>query len=128
MTASRSFAFLVGGLLLAVSPAYADSLPETVLRLKPDATVRVEFLSLNRIEGRFLHATTDTLFLSADSAEVSAPLQDIHGMWQRGRATKTGALIGGVVGGIGLAFIAALLESVDEDPNNDEGTVRVFLY
>lgn len=100
-------AFLACSSILLVSRAYAQPMPESLLRLKPSANLRVETTSHQKIEGRFLRATGDTLFLSAQGAETAVPLRELHGLWKRGRATKTGAIVVGAIVGIGFGVIAA---------------------
>src|SRR5438093_7192585 len=97
--------FLAFTSMSVVSRAYAQLMPESLLRLKPSANLRVETTSHQKIEGRFLRATGDTLFLSAQGAETVVPLRELHCVWRRGRATKTGAIFGGLVGAIGLSVL-----------------------
>jgi len=99
--------FLACSLIFVVPSAHAQGMPESVLRLKPNTTLRVETMSLSRIQGQFLRATNDTLFLSVQKSETVVPLSSMHAVWQRGRATKTGAIIGGLIVGSACAFIVA---------------------
>lgn len=116
-------AFLACSGISLVSRGYAQHMPESLLRLKPGATLRVETTSLTRIDGRLLRATGDTLFLSAQGSEAVVPLSDLHALWQRGRATKTGAIVGGVVGAVGLTILFEALSGLSEEPSSSGSTV-----
>jgi hypothetical protein len=97
-------------------------MPESILRLKPSATLRVETASLGRIQGRLLRATPDTLFMSRPDAEVGVPLHEVRVVSQRGHATVIGAVIGGVIGGVGLGLVASALDSISDDSANSGST------
>lgn len=109
-------AFLACSSILLVSRGYAQHMPESLLRLKPGTTLRVETTSLTRIEGRLLRTTGDTLFLSAQGSETVVPLPDLHVLWHRGRATKTGAIVGGLVGAVGLSILFQALSGLSDEP------------
>jgi len=111
--------FLACSLIFVVPSAHAQGMPESVLRLKPNTTLRVETMSLSRIQGQFLRATNDTLFLSVQKSETVVPLSNMHGLWQRGRATKTGAIIGGIIGAVGFIFLAEAVASTSDEPHGD---------
>jgi len=111
-------ALLACSSILLVSTACAESMPESLLRLKPSANLRIETASLKRIDGRFLRATSDTLFLSAQGSEAAMPLRDVRVLWQRGRAVKTGAIVGFVVGAIGTSALFSAISGLGEDGNN----------
>ncbi len=119
-------ALLACGLILFGSSAYAEPLPESLLRLKPNTNLRVETTSLTRIDGRFLRAMGDTLLLSAHGTETIVPLRDLHIVWQRGRATMTGAMIGGAIVGIGFCVIAAE-GGLNPDTRSNDSPVAAFL-
>lgn len=114
-------AFLACSLIILVSPAYAEPVPESLLRLKPSANLRIETSSLKRIDGRLLRATGDTLFLFAQGSEAAMPLRDVRVLWKRGRAVKTGAIVGAVVGAIGLSMLVAAIVSIGESGNPGTG-------
>jgi hypothetical protein len=107
MVKSMIVAFLACTSILLVSHANAQPPPESLLRLKPSANLRVETTSHQKIEGRFLRVTGDTLFLSARGEEPAVPLREMQGLWQRGRATKTGAIIVGAIVGTGFCVVVA---------------------
>ncbi len=55
---------------------------------------------------------------------------DIDKLWVRGRATKTGAIIGGIVGllaGVGYGLLLGEVICNNEDCNADTGTVVAAL-
>ena len=71
-----------------------------------------------RVEGRFLRVASDSLAVRAAAGERRVPLAAIDTLWHRQRGTGRGALIGAVVGGVGLAalgafFVNGMCESVD---------------
>lgn len=109
--------------VLLSSHAHAEGMPGTLLRLKPNSSLRIETASLQRVEGRFLRTSGDTLVMTSGGAETSAPLSDLHAVWQRGKSTKTGAIVGGVIGCLGLLLLDASGPALSQDQSGggDEG-------
>ncbi len=120
-------ALLAGSLISPVPPSDAQRLPESLHHLKPGTLLRVETTSFGTIERQLLRASGDTLFLSArgggGGAETVVPLQDLRVLWQRGRATKTGALVGGIVGAVGLTVLFEALSGLSDEPDAGGSTV-----
>jgi hypothetical protein len=108
-------AILACSATLSVATADAQSMPGSLLRLKPNSSLRIESSSLERSEGRLLRAADDTLFLTDQGAETAMPMKDLHVVWERGASTKTGAIVGGVIGGIGLLLLDAGGPALSQD-------------
>ena len=102
-------ALLASALISPVPCGHAQRMPESVLRLRPGTTLRVQTGSFGRRDGRFLRVTGDTLFLFAQGSEMVVAMHDLQALWQRGRATKTGALVTGLVVAAGTGTFAGLL-------------------
>jgi len=111
--------FILGAIILAgpgfVPGAAAQALPvERALgqvgagqRLKVEVAGSVWVGRYQRFEG-------GELFLARDSIVERLALERISGLWVRGRATKTGAIIGAIAGvGFG-AFLGMIVASVCE--------------
>lgn len=123
MVKLATIAFLVCSSVVPVPRADAQPTPESLLRFGPKTTLRVETLSLGRIDGQFLRATADTLSLSVQGSPTLVPLRDVQALWQRGRATKTGAIVGGIVGAIGVSLFVEFLRGLADEPSSSDITV-----
>ena len=120
-------AVVIAGVLAAVSSAAvtAQSAPRgldsaSILLLKPDRFVRIQLPDLGRIQGRVGARTGPDLVLQMDEENRTVSLGSVDTLWVRGRRTKTGAIIGGVLGiggGIFLGAIANALCEYDCDGN-----------
>jgi hypothetical protein len=77
--------------------------------------VRVELLDRRRLTGTLGSVSPTAIVLrDSDGAGASVQLADVARLWRRGRATRTGALVGGALGaGFGL-FIGAVAVGVCE--------------
>jgi hypothetical protein len=74
-------------------------MPPTLPNLSAGALVRVEDRSGQRIEGRVEHYRADSLVIHrGELARVGIPLGSLSRIWVRERATKTGMLVGGLLG------------------------------
>ena len=107
-------------LISPVARASAQLPPEPIARLKPGTTVRIDGETLGRIEGRFLRATPDSGVVVLQAAERGVPVAAITSLWERGKATKTGAIVGGVVGAAALGTLASVGCSI---ARSDDGKV-----
>ena len=86
----------------------------SVLLLKPERFVRIQVPDLGRVQGRVGGLTASDLVLQNEGNSRSVRLAAIDTLWVRGRATKTGAIIGAVLGiGAGV-FLGALGEALCE--------------
>jgi len=115
-------ALLVCSLTILAHRPSAGQMPETILRLKPKTTLRLETPSMGRIQGQFVRATPDTLFLSRETGEVGVPFHEVGIVSQRGRATVIGAVVGGVIGGLGLGLVASALDSISDESSGNGST------
>lgn len=94
--------------------AHAQRIDSTSLaQLHPHRFVRIETSALGRIQGTVTQRSASELQLSNDDEHV-IPIQDIHRAWVRGRHTKTGAIIGGILGAGGGLFLGLLAEGLCE--------------
>ena len=86
--------------------------------LKDSQWVRVASSELGRREGRLLQRRPTELILSSGAGPepLRVPAAAIDTLWTRGHSTKTGAIVGALLGaGIG-ALAAASVEVYDTDP------------
>ncbi|HEV8123380.1 MAG TPA: hypothetical protein VGP80_04005 [Gemmatimonadales bacterium] len=103
------------GLMLGASlPALAQRIDSTSLaQLRTDRFVRIETSALGRIQGTVAqHSATDLTL--ANGGQHVIPVQEIQRAWVRGRHTKTGAIIGGILGAGGGIFLGLLAEGLCE--------------
>ena len=65
--------------------------------------------------GRLIALTAGVATLSTESGNRTASLASLDSIWVRGRATKTGAIIGGVAGlVIGAVFVGVAVDALCE--------------
>jgi hypothetical protein len=86
----------------------------------------VDVNNLGRLQGQLLAAQNDSLFISAGQSKSGIPNTAIQTLWTRGRSTKTGAIIGGTLGAIGVgAYVSLLcgLAGSEDDVAGNEGLV-----
>jgi hypothetical protein len=120
-----SVRFLLVGIILASAlarPAAGQVMTDARLAaaagaLRAESYIRIAATG-TRVEGHFLRTASDSLALRAEAGERRVALTAIDTLWQRQRGTGRGAMIGAVVGGVGLAalgvfFVNGLCESVD---------------
>lgn len=123
-----STGFIAIGLILGASPtAHAQRIDSSSLaQLRPQRFVRIETSALGRIQGTVAqHSATDLLL--ADGGEHLVPVDEIQRAWVRGRHTKTGAIIGGILGAGGGLFFGLLIDAVCEgDCQGSAATVTVL--
>ena len=126
MTHARSFPVLL--LILAASPvgvlAQNTDRESAVEAVKVGESVRLDVLSIGRMEGRFL-ATNDSMFVLARNGEsAQVQLGDIERLWVRGRSTGRGAWIGAAVGVVvGVIAGLVLVEAYCYDDNCSDGEI-----
>src|SRR6266496_4653897 len=90
-------------LALGSPPALSaqDSLEAVLHGLRPGQMIRVKTVPQGRMEGRLLMLQDNTLRLQRwGSPDV--PVANIDSLWVRGHALATGAIVGGVAGGLVL--------------------------
>ena len=96
------------------------------------ALVRVEALTGNRIEGRFEQYRGDSLLVNSTSlGRTGVPIATLSRVWVRGKATKTGMLVGGLVGiPLGVLTGAALCDferTQEQNINRDISCVEHYI-
>ena len=96
----------------------AQQLPRVVESLKPEQDVRIRTVGRAIHVGRFLRADGDTLWFAPERGTGRVALVDVEALWVRGTAAKTGALVGGIAGGVGTSLffmwiVDALCETDD---------------
>ncbi len=96
--------------------------PQALPALEPGTVVRFEATSVaGRAEGRFERYTPDSLLVRGRTGSRTAvPVQTLTAVWVRGRATKTGAIVGGAIGLVVGAFIGGAACSLGR---SDDGIV-----
>jgi hypothetical protein len=103
---------------LPMSRSHAQRISDLTQRLRPGATLRVQTQSSALWQGRLLRTTPDTLFLLDQGSEVAVGLHDLHALWQRGTAAKTGAFVGGGIAATGVLVVFYEFCVADSDPDN----------
>lgn len=95
-------------LLVLGSPAALRAqapLDAAVHRLRPGQMIRVRTLDQGRAEGRLLTLQDNVLRLQRDGSP-DVPVANIESLWVRGRATATGAIVGGLALGLTFGYVA----------------------
>jgi hypothetical protein len=86
-------------------------------RIRAGALVRVDLAGREPFEGRLRSVTADSLLLEGPSGDRWVSLDQIGKLHERGRATKTAAIAGSIVGGLGgaamVTFVCAIGRSDD---------------
>ena len=90
-------AFLVGPQPLAAQTT-DSALIAAVNRLDPGRRLRIEAAGRPLTEASFLALDRGDLLLGVPGDPTRIPLTDIERLWSRQRATKTGAIVGGIAG------------------------------
>jgi hypothetical protein len=116
-------ALLLVGITFATVPASAvaqatridtQAASEALARLHPESVVRIEAQGGRRVQGRFDGLSPTGIRVSFDGSGETVDLNQLTGVWVRGRHTKTGAIIGGA-GGLGLGlFIGYIANALCE--------------
>jgi hypothetical protein len=92
----------------------------SILQLKPDRFVRLQVPDLGRVQGTVGFRTATELLLQGETENRTIRLAAVDTLWVRGRRTKAGAIIGGILGiggGILLGAVGDALCEVDCDGN-----------
>jgi opacity protein-like surface antigen len=98
------------GLALA-PPATSEPIPkgndpaQALAQVTPGVPVRIEDRAGRVLEGRYVTTTDGDVVL--DEPAMRIPAASIRKVWVRGRATTTGAVIGGIVVGLSSALLGA---------------------
>ena len=79
--------------------------------LEDSQWVRLAGPGLGRREGRVLQHSPTEIVLSPEPQPLRVPATSIDTLWTRGTSSKTGALVGGLLGaGLGVLFAAEAVE------------------
>jgi hypothetical protein len=127
----------LGLFVLVLAPPVTAQLPtsrpevakrEAVIQtLRDSQWVRLVSPALARREGQLLVVNSSELVLARHAQPLRVPAADIDSLWVRGRATKTGALLGGLVGavaGVGAGlFISQVICSTQDCGVDDAAPV-----
>jgi hypothetical protein len=134
-----TFACAALGVLTAlprVSSAQGPVRPEVAKReaviqtLRDSQWVRLVSPAFARREGQLLEVSSRELVLARHAQRVRVPAADIDSLWVRGRATKTGALVGGLVGalaGVGAGLFISQVICNNPDCDADDAAVVLSL-
>jgi len=125
---------LLALLVMLVSPLSAQEIRAgvdsvSVVQLKPDRFVRIHVPELGRVQGRVGSRSATELVLQSEGSSRRVELAAVDTLWVRGRRTRTGAIIGGILGIGGGIFLGALGEAlceVDCDNHNYMVTGAIF--
>lgn len=90
-----------------VERAVAQVEPTAALRLHPGQAVRIRLQNGQRFKARLAAVDSTPPQLRFAGPQSPVPVAAIDSIWLRKRAAGTGALIGGIVGGAGLAALGA---------------------
>ncbi|MEO8296109.1 MAG: hypothetical protein ABI613_11390 [Gemmatimonadota bacterium] len=97
----------------------------SLTQLRPSRFVRFAVPNLGRVQGRVDGPVSGSVTLTSQGQTQTISLGAIDTLWVRGRATRTGAIIGAIAGlGGGLLF-GALLDALCEYDCGSNATVTV---
>jgi hypothetical protein len=114
MRIMRTISITAGLMLCANLAAHAQRIASTSLaQLRTERFVRIETSALGRIQGTVAQRSATDLTLT-NGGEHVIPVQEIQRAWVRGRHTKTGSIIGGVLGAGGGLILGLLAEGLCE--------------
>ena len=93
------------------TPPAVPAQPPLFELLDDDQWIRVSSSSQARREARLLEHTPTELLLDLEPRPLRIPLARVDTLWERRTSSKTGALIGGLLGaGIGVLFATQAVE------------------
>ena len=110
--ASVLMVLIAKGLPAQTSSRSLDS--ASILLLRPDRFVRIQLPEIGRIQGRVGFRTESEMVLQMDEKNRTVSLGSVDTLWVRGRRTKTGAIIGGLLGIGGGIFLGAIANALCE--------------
>ncbi|MGH7534173.1 MAG: hypothetical protein ACREMG_01165, partial [Gemmatimonadales bacterium] len=86
-----------------------DSIDAVLGQLRPGQVVRVTTAGQGRVAARILELETGPRLLRLEGIPSPVALGSIDSLWVRGRATKTGLIVGAAVGGVSAFALAAAI-------------------
>lgn len=93
---------------IAQQTSAADTRTAALESLRVSRWIRIHVQGGGVIEGRVLGVGRDSLFVATSGGEQRLPIAALDSWWVRGRAAKTGAIVGaipGVIGGTGFGIL-----------------------
>ena len=112
-----SFTIAVVGLVTVASPLARAQEPDTLspaqraglalARLGAGQHVRIRASGGGLVEGWVVSSSPNLVTLRTDGSRIEVPAPGVDSLWVRRGSAGRGALIGGAVGGIGLALVGA---------------------
>lgn len=119
-----------GSWLAAQDSTVVANRSQEIQALHVGQRLRVERPDGARLEGVFSAATADSLVIEHDAGLARIDHAEIGRLWVRGRATKTGAIVGGITGlvaGIATGLFIGEVICNNEDCNADTGVAVAAL-
>lgn len=83
-----------------------ESLGSVVQGLRPGQMIRVKTVQAGRVEARLLTLDGNTLRVQRENSP-DIPVANIDSLWVQGHATGTGAIVGGLAGGLVFGVLIA---------------------
>jgi hypothetical protein len=102
---------------LAAPIGAQDSIDAVFGRLTPGQVVRVTTAGQGRVAGRIVEIETGPRLLRLEGIETPLAPGRIDSLWVRGRATKTGLIVGAAVGSVSAFGLAAWICSAVSEGN-----------
>ncbi|HYT05557.1 MAG TPA: hypothetical protein VEM13_11840 [Gemmatimonadales bacterium] len=125
----------VAGLVIVASPSARAQQLDTLsaaqragwalARLGVGQRVRVHGSGVGRVEGWVVSSSSALVTLHTDGSSIEVPAPGVDSLWVRGGThAGTGALIGGVVGGLSLGAFGAMICPGECDISSGAALVR----
>lgn len=115
-----------GALQAQATPAGDPRAAAFAKALEAGRTVRLSTAAGRRVTGTVVRADGTTIVLRDERGETSVAAAEVDTLWQRGKATKTGAIVGGVAGlAAGIIIGAELKSEMEEGSTNDDWTLAI---
>jgi hypothetical protein len=106
--------------LLSTAPAARAQNP----LVTPGERVRLETIHAGRLEGVAVSATDRSVLLNQDGDQLEIASAEIERVWIRGRATRNGAVIGGLVGAAAGVTYGLLITRPESSPCDADNCTR----
>ncbi len=78
------------------------------------------------VKGVFVSSSIDTAFLRLDGVHHAVPIASIRGIWVRGWATKTGAIVGGLTLAVAGAVVGGSLSGLSDSPESESSAPAII--
>jgi hypothetical protein len=110
----------------AEAEAETDDRAHAIAQLRPGTHLRLDMAGSERLEGRFVSASTESLVLTQSDRLTGIPVAEIQSLRVRGRGHVTGATVGGILGVTAGGLFGALVAVFEEDSDSDDDLYHVF--